>query len=112
EVQQELVFNMRNKKVYIDLSSKLRSLGFNKEPKQCREKIKKLKQFYKRIKNGDHVGGSSSVWFSIMDEVLSSQTAAVKHSETADSSSTESSLPTQSVPVDVNTDGEFVFVTS
>ncbi|XP_051803444.1 uncharacterized protein LOC110967438 isoform X5 [Acanthochromis polyacanthus] len=106
KVQKELLLNVRNNRVYTYLSAKLTSLGFNKAPKKCREKIKKLKQEYKRIKNGHHMGGSSSVWFSIMDEVLSSQTAAVKHSETADSSSTESSLPTQSVPVDVNTDDE------
>ncbi|XP_035813131.2 uncharacterized protein LOC111581860 isoform X1 [Amphiprion ocellaris] len=110
EVQQELIFSMRNEKVYTYLSAKLTSLGFNKEPKKCREKIKKLKQLYKRIKNGHHVGGSGSVWFSIMDEVLGSQTAAVKHSETADPSSTESSLPTQSVLLDVNTDDESLWL--
>uniref|UniRef100_A0A3B5AVU8 Uncharacterized protein n=1 Tax=Stegastes partitus TaxID=144197 RepID=A0A3B5AVU8_9TELE len=105
-VQQELLLNVRNNKVYTCLSAKLASLGFNKAPKKCREKIKKLKQEYKRIKNGHHMGGSSSVWFAIMDEVLSSQPAAVKHSETADPSSTEPSLPTESVVLDVDTDDE------
>ncbi|XP_040006146.1 uncharacterized protein LOC120802417 isoform X2 [Xiphias gladius] len=110
-VQEELLLNVRNNKVYARLSAKLASLGFNKAPKKCREKIKKLKQEYKRIKNAQHRGGSNitrtSLWFTIMDDVLNSQAAAAKRSRTTEPSSTGSSLPTQSQSVlDVDTDGE------
>lgn len=106
EVQQELLLNVRNNKVYTCLSSKLALLGFNKAPKKCREKIKKLKQEYKRIKNGQYRGGSSSVWFAIMDEVLSSQALTAKHSQTVQNSSTVHSLAVQAVALDVDTDGK------
>lgn len=85
-IQQELLLKVRNNKVYNCLSAQMESLGFNKTPKKCREKIKKLKQEYKRIKNGHHMGGSSSVWFAIMDEVLSSHGEAADCSETAEPS--------------------------
>lgn len=106
EVQRELLLNVRNNKVYTCLSSKLALLGFNKAPKKCREKIKKLKQEYKRIKNGQYRGGSSSVWFAIMDEVLSSQALTAKRSETVQNSSTVHSLAVQAVALDVDTDGK------
>lgn len=105
-VQEELLLNVRNNKVYTHLSANLASLGFNKAPKKCREKIKKLKQEYKRIKNGHRSGSNSrrtSVWFAIMDDVLSSQAAAVKRSNIA-----ERSLPSYSqFVVDVDTNGEW-----
>lgn len=106
EVQRELLLNVRNNKVYTCLSSKLALLGFNKAPKKCREKIKKLKQEFKRIKNGQYRGGSSSVWFAIMDEVLSSQALTAKRSQTVQNSSTVHSLAVQAVALDVDTDGK------
>lgn len=106
EVQRELLLNVRNNKVYTCLSSKLALLGFNKAPKKCREKIKKLKQEYKRIKNGQYRGGNSSVWFAIMDEVLSSQALTAKRSQTVQNSSTVHSLAVQAVALDVDTDGK------
>ncbi|XP_067347325.1 uncharacterized protein [Channa argus] len=104
-VQEELLLNVRNNKVYTHLSAKLASLGFNKAPKKCREKIKKLKQEYKRIKNScrsESTSTRTSVWFAIMDDVLSSQAAAAKHSGTA-----EPSLPSRSQSfLDVTTNEE------
>lgn len=105
-VQEELLLNVRNNKVYARLSANLASLGFNKVPKKCREKIKKLKQEYKRIKSGQHPGGGNStrtsLWFAIMDDVLSSKSAAARCSETS-----EPSLHSQPQSVlDVDTDGE------
>ncbi|KAM6895686.1 uncharacterized protein FYW49_019557 [Xenentodon cancila] len=100
-IQQELRRNVRNKVVYNCLSAKLTTLGFNKTPQKCKEKIKKLKQDYRRIKNGQHTGVSRTAWFEIMDEVLGSPPAASSCSETADSSSAECS---QSVVLDVGTD--------
>lgn len=108
-IQKELLLNMRNENVYTRLSEKLASLGYNKAPKKCREKIKKLKQEYKRIMNANHRSRSNSirtsVWFAIMDDVLSSQAAAAAGA--ACSPTTEPSLPTLShSSLDVNTEDE------
>ncbi|KAK6296006.1 hypothetical protein J4Q44_G00337190 [Coregonus suidteri] len=76
-VQEQLLSAVRNKRVFTKLSSELAALGSTKTSKQCREKIKKLKQEYKKIKN--HTSKNSSNisgrrWFSIMDAVLSQRT--------------------------------------
>lgn len=89
-VQEELLLSTRNTRVYTHLSDKLASLGFNKAPNKCREKIKKLKQEYKRIKNSQQEGGRtntrSSVWFAIMDDVLSSKAVEERWSGTTEPS--------------------------
>ncbi|XP_039647549.1 uncharacterized protein LOC120553322 isoform X3 [Perca fluviatilis] len=101
-VQEELLLNVRNNKVYTCLSTKLAALGFNKTPQKCREKIKKLKQEYKRIKNSQPNSSRRSVWFAIMDDILSSTAAAPRCSET-----TEPSLLSQSQSaLDVDTDDD------
>ncbi|XP_028426640.1 uncharacterized protein LOC114550216 isoform X2 [Perca flavescens] len=101
-VQEELLLNVRNNKVYTGLSTKLAALGFNKTPQKCREKIKKLKQEYKRIKNSQPNSSHRSVWFAIMDDILSSTAAAPRCSET-----TEPSLLSQSQSaLDVDTDDD------
>ncbi|MEQ2224771.1 hypothetical protein ILYODFUR_010963 [Ilyodon furcidens] len=88
-VQEELRRNVRNNAVYNSLSAKLVSLGFNKSAQKCKEKIKKLKQDYRRVKNSQHVGWARTAWFGILDEVLGSQGATSKLSETPKSSSAE-----------------------
>uniref|UniRef100_UPI0037E99BF1 zinc finger and SCAN domain-containing protein 29-like n=1 Tax=Semicossyphus pulcher TaxID=241346 RepID=UPI0037E99BF1 len=81
-IQKELLLNVRNNQVYARLSAALETLGFHKTPQKCREKIKKLKQDYKRMKNSQHrVGRQRTVWFSIMDDVLSSKAGARRYSE-------------------------------
>uniref|UniRef100_A0A4W5Q6A7 Uncharacterized protein n=1 Tax=Hucho hucho TaxID=62062 RepID=A0A4W5Q6A7_9TELE len=76
-VQEQLLSTVRNKRVFTKLSSELAALGSTKTSKQCREKIKKLKQEYKKIKN-DTSKNSSNIrgrrWFAIMDAVLTQQT--------------------------------------
>lgn len=66
---------MRNNAVYNNLSAKLAALGFNKTAQKCKEKLKKLKQDYKRIKNSDHLDGGKNLWFNVIDQVLGSQPA-------------------------------------
>ncbi|KAM4570165.1 uncharacterized protein PAE49_009371 isoform 2-T2 [Odontesthes bonariensis] len=100
-VQQELLRNVRNNAVYNNLSAKLALLGFEKTAQKCKEKIKKLKQDYRKIKNSDRVYGGKTIWFDIMDGVLSSQAALSKPSGTAKSPSAE---PIQSLVLDVDTD--------
>jgi len=105
-VQEELLRNVRNNAVYNNLSAKLASLGFHKTAQKCKEKIKKLKQDYRRIKNSDHLDGGKTIWFDIIDEVLSSQAASSKRSGTAKSPSAE---PIQSAVLDVDTDSKWKF---
>lgn len=95
-VQEELRRNVRNNAVYNSLSAKLASLGFDKSAQKCKEKIKKLKQDYRRVKNSQHVGWARTAWFGILDEVLGSQSAASKRSETP--------TPSESNGVDVEAD--------
>uniref|UniRef100_A0A3Q3L0Y1 Zinc finger protein 37-like n=1 Tax=Labrus bergylta TaxID=56723 RepID=A0A3Q3L0Y1_9LABR len=80
-VQGELLLNVRNNQVYARLSAALESLGFSKTPQKCREKIKKLKQDYRRTKNSEQQR-SRTMWFSIIDDVLGSNAAAPRRSET------------------------------
>lgn len=81
-IQEELRRNVRNNAVYNSLSAKLASLGFSKSAQKCKEKIKKLKQDYRRVKNSQHVGWARTAWFGILDEVLGSQGAPSKCSKT------------------------------
>ncbi|XP_041833672.1 uncharacterized protein LOC121634810 isoform X2 [Melanotaenia boesemani] len=105
-VQEELLRNVRNNTVYSSLSAKLASLGFNKSAQKCKEKIKKLKQDYRRIKNSKHMG-CRTAWFGIMDEILSSQATASKHLKTTKSFSAES---TQAFVLDVDADDETLWL--
>ncbi|KAM9704896.1 uncharacterized protein ACNS7B_001296 isoform 2-T2 [Menidia menidia] len=105
-VQLELLRNVRNNAVYSNLSAKLSSHGFNKSAQKCKEKIKKLKQDYRRIKNSDHLDGGKTIWFDIIDEVLSSQAPASTYSDIATPHSAE---PTQSVVFNPDTDDSFPY---
>nr|XP_029135214.1 uncharacterized protein LOC109991696 isoform X2 [Labrus bergylta] len=100
-VQGELLLNVRNNQVYARLSAALESLGFSKTPQKCREKIKKLKQDYRRTKNSEQQR-SRTMWFSIIDDVLGSNAAAPRRSET-----TALSLPSPLNPLmDVTAEDE------
>lgn len=105
-VQDELILNVRNNQVYARLSATLQSLGFSKSAQKCREKIKKLKQDYKRMKHGDHRNGrqrtTTTAWFSIMDAVLGSRFDAWRDSKAAK----PSMLSQKELMMDVDGDGE------
>lgn len=75
-VQEQLLSAVRNERVFIKLSSELDALGFIKTSTQCRWKIKKLKQEYKKIKDDKNKNASTCLrrrWFAIMDSVLRHQ---------------------------------------
>ncbi|MGH0146936.1 UNVERIFIED_CONTAM: hypothetical protein FKN15_009845, partial [Acipenser sinensis] len=57
-VQGELASSVRNEKIYAKLEVDLRELGYNRSLKQCQEKIKKLKQEYKKIKEHNNKSGA------------------------------------------------------
>lgn len=90
-VQQELSRNVRNNAVYSSLSAKLASLGYNKTAQKCKEKLKKLKQDYRRIKNSNHLDGGKNIWFDIIDQVLGA--SVQKRPETPKLPSAEPALP-------------------
>ncbi|KAL0973270.1 hypothetical protein UPYG_G00201260 [Umbra pygmaea] len=99
-VQKELLSTMRNTRVFARVSSELAALGFKKTTKQCREKIKKLKQDYKKIKNDTSKNCPNSCgrrWFAFMDEVLSQQTRTQVLLETTNQPWTEDSDEYQSI---------------
>lgn len=72
-IQQQLAAATRNDKVYAKISARLGELNIHRSSKQVREKLKKLKQDYRRIKNHNNRNGSdrrSGKWFDRLDAVL------------------------------------------
>ncbi|KAJ8403673.1 hypothetical protein AAFF_G00349990, partial [Aldrovandia affinis] len=72
-VQRELESSVRNEKVYLRISSELATMGFLRSAKQCREKVKKLKQEYRKLKDHNNRDGpdrKGGKWFNLMDSVL------------------------------------------
>lgn len=78
EVQRQLKSANRNSRVYQKISSRLAELGIHHSAQRCREKIKKMKQDYKRIKECNNVSGTSrrtSKWFECLDAILGATSA-------------------------------------
>ena len=73
-VQAQLEGCKRNQDVYRKISSELEEAGFNRTLQQCRDKLKKLKSEYRRVKDKQqHTGqGRYPEWefFDVMDGVL------------------------------------------
>uniref|UniRef100_A0A8C7HUV0 Uncharacterized LOC109905768 n=1 Tax=Oncorhynchus kisutch TaxID=8019 RepID=A0A8C7HUV0_ONCKI len=81
-VQKQLL-SYKNEHVYAKFSSEFAALGFNRTSKQCREKLKKLKQEYRKLKDDDNMSGSlylEESCFAIIDSVLTNQTKAQAYS--------------------------------
>jgi len=74
DIQQELKTAARNEKVYAKISGKLGELDIEHSAKRCREKLKKLKQDYKRIKDHNNSTKGSeqrtNKWFDRLDALL------------------------------------------
>ncbi|KAI3368219.1 hypothetical protein L3Q82_007946 [Scortum barcoo] len=73
DIQREFERSTRNNWVYLKISDRLRELNIIHTGKQCRDKLKKLKQDYRRIKNHNVRNGSNcwtSKWFDRLDAVL------------------------------------------
>jgi len=56
-IQSELEGCHRNKDVYVHVSRKMCDAGYSRTFKQCREKIKKLKKEYRKIKDATNESG-------------------------------------------------------
>lgn len=73
EIQRGFESSSRNVKIFASISLQLASFGFNRTAKQCRDKIKKLKQDYKKIKDHNNKSGSdrkTSKWYDLLDAIL------------------------------------------
>ncbi|XP_065120436.2 uncharacterized protein [Paramisgurnus dabryanus] len=73
EIQKDSDSGRRNIRIYENIAVQLLHLGIHHTSKQCREKIKKLKQDYRKIKEHNNQSGSnfrSGKWFAAMDAIL------------------------------------------
>lgn len=103
-IQEQLHLNLKNEKVFVTLSARMASLGFSKPPNRCREKIKKLKVEYRKIKGRNYRSSTDKeygrIWFAIMDDVLNYQPgAATQNSEPMELPTAEPSLPPTAMPL-------------
>nr|XP_046152738.1 myb/SANT-like DNA-binding domain-containing protein 2 [Oncorhynchus gorbuscha] len=81
ESVQEQLLAYKNEHVYATFSSELAVLGFKKTSRQCRDKLKKLRQEYRQIKFDHNKRGSNHCgerWFAIMDRVLCHQPSTLE----------------------------------
>ena len=77
-IQEQLEGSKRNKHVYEKLSRQLAEHGFEKSGEQCRCKVKKLRQEYKKIKDGHgKTGTGMSKWkfYDSINEILGNRPA-------------------------------------
>lgn len=77
-VQEELDGCRRNKHVYEKISVEMGRNGFKKTGCQCREKIKKLKAEYKKVKDSNKPTGTdrkSGKYFSKLNKILGNKPA-------------------------------------
>ncbi|XP_057688419.1 uncharacterized protein LOC130913658 [Corythoichthys intestinalis] len=87
--QRGLDGSQRNIKIFAKISSHLEKAGIYHSGKQCREKIKKLKQDYKRIKNHNNQSGAkrkTGKWYETLDVILGHRPAYSGNATTKDPS--------------------------
>ncbi|XP_039394408.1 1-aminocyclopropane-1-carboxylate synthase-like protein 1 isoform X1 [Mauremys reevesii] len=74
-VQMELESCLRNQHVFNRIAEVLREKGIHRTGDQCREKIKKMKLEYRRIKDNNKTprGGRTWKFYEVMDRVLTSR---------------------------------------
>ena len=72
-MQQQLDGATRNRSIYEKISKGLKDAGFRRDWKQCKAKIKNMKQDYKKIKDHNTVTGNgrqTSKFFDKLDCIL------------------------------------------
>ena len=77
-MQEQLEGSTRNKHVYGKLSDALAKEGITKSGEQCRTKVKKLRQVYKKIKDKHNLTGRGrTTWkfYEPLDDILGTQPA-------------------------------------
>lgn len=84
KIQRDLRGSVRNEKVYREVAGRLTAMGMNRSAKQCRQKIKKLKQEYRKIKiNTERSGATRKTiwWYNALDAIMSERPAATDNRE-------------------------------
>ena len=79
-IQSQLDDSVRNKEICTEIAHKLSDLGYSRDWKQCRCKIKNLKTTYKKIKDHNGVTGNGRKTFKFfqqLDEILGHCPASV-----------------------------------
>ncbi|XP_057680608.1 uncharacterized protein LOC130908813 [Corythoichthys intestinalis] len=87
-IQRGLEGSQRNIKIFAEISAQLEKAGVYHSAKQCREKMKKLKQDYKKIKDHNNQSGAdrkTGKWYETLDLILGHR-PAYGNAETKDSS--------------------------
>ena len=78
KIQSELDGAVRNKSIYQTISKKLQEAGYSKDWKQCKDKIKNLKQEYKKAKAHKNKTGNGMKhfrYYNELNEVLGNRAA-------------------------------------
>ena len=73
EIQALLESSRRNQAIFERIAREMGAAGFHKSPAQCKDKIKKLKNKYKKLKDDHDISGTNRhnwPFFDKMDEVL------------------------------------------
>uniref|UniRef100_A0A8C6SJX6 Myb-like domain-containing protein n=1 Tax=Neogobius melanostomus TaxID=47308 RepID=A0A8C6SJX6_9GOBI len=72
KMHQDFAGQKHNMRIFEKISHDLENIGIHHTTKQCREKVKKLKQDYKKIKEINESGAEfkKSKWFNILDSIL------------------------------------------
>ncbi|KAJ6667167.1 hypothetical protein lerEdw1_017145 [Lerista edwardsae] len=98
-VQAELESCLRNQHVFNRIAEVLRDKGIHRTGDQCREKIKKMKLEYRRIKDNNKAprGGRTWKFYEVMDRVLASR-PSLAYNAAANSSSSSVLMPQQVLP--------------
>lgn len=84
KIQRDLQGSVRNEKVYREVSGRLTAMGMSRSAKQCRQKIKKLKQEYRKIKiNTERTGAPRKTiwWYNALDTIMSERPVTTDNRE-------------------------------
>ena len=76
EIQSLLESSRRNASIYERIAREMEDAGYSRNPNQCKEKIRKLKTKYKKLKDGHDVSGNirdNWIFYDRMDRVLGSR---------------------------------------
>uniref|UniRef100_UPI00358F7A9A myb/SANT-like DNA-binding domain-containing protein 2 n=1 Tax=Myxine glutinosa TaxID=7769 RepID=UPI00358F7A9A len=111
QIQRDLESSIRNEKVYQSISQRLQDAGVQRSAKRCREKIKKLKQGYRKLK--DHNNRSvadrkTSKWYNILDAVLGHRPTNCRRTGTLDSATALLEAMVEEEHVQSNNDVSFI----
>ena len=97
DIQTQLDGAARNKSIFETISKKLLEVGYSRDWKQCRCKIKNLKSIYKKTKDHNGITGNGRKTFKFynhLDQILGHRPASVPSIvvDTLDSGDDESDI--------------------